>query len=763
MKPKMQSAIEKIVLNDATFTNEPIEPTFVNFFYGKNGAGKSTIARTLKSGAGVQWASGHPASDYDVLVYDTDFIDANFKNYESLAGVFTVNETNIAIQEQVEQLTADRKKMGEEYNGKKISVQEKTDAKETALATLQDDCWKKTASLRTVFDGAITGKKRANLFMQEVMAITPVAHDYDDLKRLCETVYSGDAQTYSEMSKASKSTYASLPSYDLMGKAISSSSDTDFSKFIKALNATDWVRSGHTHYAGQTDGKCPYCQQKLPANFDKEIAACFDAQYQEDIADILAFQKTYTSEMDALISVLEANIGRAMPSMDMTAYQTKLQLLEDAITINKQRIETKVKEPTTIASLEDTDSLLIEIGTMIDEFNKAIKENNAVIGDLKTKKVECKKAVWEYLADFLKADIAAYNKAIATLDAEIRKLQSDMDKLIKDAKALKDQADDLNKQIVNTEATIESINNLLYNSGFEGFSLHAKDGVANTYEVIRPDGSVAEKLSEGERNFIAFLYYYHLVRGSLSSDSVKDKIVVIDDPVSSMDSGALFIVSALVREMIEVCYNNTDYLSQKVDGDYIKQIFVLTHNVYFHKEITHHQARRYFSVNMYIIRKTDNISHITHCVRPSQRIPTELENYNPIQNSYAALWDEYKELTTANTIKNVIRHILEYYFVQLCGYEGNDLHQIVLEQNKHLFVDEVEGQKPNYDRYNLASSMLSYMNDSPAVISDGFNYIDDGSDAEMCRKVFKLIFQAMRQEQHYKMMMNIEDEVSINE
>ena len=763
MKPKMQSAIKKIVLNDATFINEQIEPTFVNFFYGKNGAGKSTIARTLKSGVGVQWGSEHSASDYDVLVYDTDFIDANFKNYESLAGVFTVNETNIAIQEQVEQFTADRKKMGEEYNGKKVSVQEKTEAKEIALATLQNDCWKKTASLRTVFDGAITGKKRANLFMQEVMAITPVAHNYDNLKRLCETVYSGDAQTYSEMSKANKSTYASLPGYDLIGKAISSSSDTDFSKFIKALNATDWVRSGHTHYAGQTEGKCPYCQQKLPTNFDKEIAACFDAQYQEDIADILVFQRTYTSEMDALISVLEANIGRAMPSMDMALYQTKLQLLEDAVTINKQRIEAKVKEPTTIASLEDTDSLLIEIGTMIDDFNKAIRENNAVVGDLKTKKVECKKAVWEYMADFLKEDIAAYNKAIADLDKDIKTLQGQMDKLKKDAKALKDQADDLNKQIVNTEATIESINNLLYNSGFEGFSLHAKDGVANTYEVIRPDGSVAEKLSEGERNFIAFLYYYHLVRGSLSSDSVKDKIVVIDDPVSSMDSGALFIVSALVREMIEVCYNNTDYLSQKVDGDYIKQIFVLTHNVYFHKEITHHQARRYFSVNMYIIRKTDNVSHITHCVRKSQRIPTELENYNPIQNSYAALWDEYKELTTANTIKNVIRHILEYYFVQLCGYEGNDLHQIVLEQNKHLFVDEVEGQKPNYDRYNLASSMLSYMNDSPAVISDGFNYIDDGSDAEMCRKVFKLIFQAMRQEQHYKMMMNIDDEVSANE
>ena len=43
MNPKMKSAIEKITLNDATFSNEVIEPTYVNFFYGKNGAGKSTL------------------------------------------------------------------------------------------------------------------------------------------------------------------------------------------------------------------------------------------------------------------------------------------------------------------------------------------------------------------------------------------------------------------------------------------------------------------------------------------------------------------------------------------------------------------------------------------------------------------------------------------------------------------------------------------------------------------------------------------------
>lgn len=758
MNPKMKSAIEKITLNDATFSNEVIEPTYVNFFYGKNGAGKSTIARTFKANdERLQWQAGKASTDYDVLVYDTDFINANLRNYGNLAGVFTVNETNIAIQEQVDTLNAERKKMGEEYNGHKAAIDQKTADKNTALSTFQSDCWSKSAEARTLFDEAIKGKKKAALFAQEILVITPVAHDVEDLKTLYGTVFSGDAQQYNMLSKAGKVTYASLPGYELMGKPISSSSDTDFAKFIKALKATDWVRSGHTHFAGQTDGKCPYCQQKLPSNFDKEIAACFDAQYQDDISAINAFQRTYESEMDSVVATLEGNVSAAMPELDLSEYEVKVQLLVDAITINKQRIAAKIKEPTSIASLEDTDSLLIEIGTLIDGFNKKIKENNEIVRDLKTKKVLCKKQVWEYLAELLKADVAAYNKALSDLDTEIKALKDKMEQLKKDATAKKKEANELNKQIVNTEATIDSINVLLDNSGFEGFHLRAKDGVANTYEVIRPDGTVAEKLSEGERNFIAFLYYYHLVKGSLNSEAVKDKIVVIDDPVSSMDSGALFIVSALVREMIEVCYNNTDYRSHKVDGDYIKQIFILTHNVYFHKEITHHQAKRYHSVSFYMIRKIENISSVKLCVRQSQRVPTEQENYNPIQNSYAALWDEYKELKTANTVKNVIRHILEYYFIQICGYEGNDLHKIVLEQNKLLFVDEVEGQKPNYDRYNLASSMLTYMNDGPAVISDGFNYIDDGSDVEQCKKVFELIFTAMHQEQHYKMMMGIED------
>lgn len=48
MQRKVPSAIANITLNRATFTDVLIDGlTFVNFFYGNNGAGKSSIAHAI--------------------------------------------------------------------------------------------------------------------------------------------------------------------------------------------------------------------------------------------------------------------------------------------------------------------------------------------------------------------------------------------------------------------------------------------------------------------------------------------------------------------------------------------------------------------------------------------------------------------------------------------------------------------------------------------------------------------------------------------
>lgn len=757
MRRKIPSAIANITLNRATFTNVPIdELTFVNFFYGNNGAGKSSIAHAIEEDDGVVWADGKSAADYDVLVYNQDFINDNFVNYGDLKGVFIFGEEDVEAKKKIAALTDEKKKKTDEKTAADDEYKKKKAGVDAALVQFQDTCFSKTADIRKRFEKCMDGKKQKKNFADAILQEkSPKEYDLSELERLYNIAFDDTAIAYGEFKKAGVTTYGSLPGKDLLDKPIISSSDTPFARFLKALGrtASDWVRDGHTHFTGTAGGKCPYCQQKLPANFESEIAACFDAQYQQDIRDLGQFRDAYDRETAEIIRALKANATDVMASVDLRAYREKLVLLESNFEINRQRIAEKAKEPSKTISLEDTDTLLLEIGAMIDDINKLIKTNNDVVAEKKSSKAKCKMEIMQHLAFMLASEVTGYQAEVARLKKEIEDVTEQGKKLKAEIADLTREISDLNKHNANTEAAIDSINKILQDSGFQGFSIRAKEGVENVYEIVRENGDVAENLSEGERNFIAFLYFYHRVRGSMNSEELKEKIVVIDDPVSSMDSTALFIVSAIVREMINVCRNNTEYLNPQVPGDYIKQLFILTHNVYFHREVTYQQVGYYNCTSFYMIRKNDNVSTVKLCKRQNKEIPSEEENYNPVQNSYAALWDELRDLHSTIPALNVMRRILEYYFLQLCGYEGSDLRSIVLEkkENREKFIKQVEGEKPDMTDYQLASSLLAYIN-NPNGISDGLNYVEDCEDAEAYKRVFQMIFDALGQSQHYKMM-----------
>lgn len=96
--------------------------------------------------------------------------------------------------------------------------------------------------------------------------------------------------------------------------------------------------------------------------------------------------------------------------------------------------------------------------------------------------------------------------------------------------------------VVCIDNTISEINSLLAEFGFKSFKIEKKDELS--YRLIRSDGQeVKESLSEGEHRFITFLYFYELIKGAFDKDqTIKNKILVIDDPISSLDSNILFIV-----------------------------------------------------------------------------------------------------------------------------------------------------------------------------------------------------------------------------
>ena len=86
------------------------------------------------------------------------------------------------------------------------------------------------------------------------------------------------------------------------------------------------------------------------------------------------------------------------------------------------------------------------------------------------------------------------------------------------------------------------------------------------YRITR-NGQPATHLSESERTAIAFMYFLKSLRGS--DFDLRTGVVVIDDPVSSLDANSL--------------YNAFGFMKQRtLDAG---QLFVLTHNFTFFRQV----------------------------------------------------------------------------------------------------------------------------------------------------------------------------------
>lgn len=509
----------------------------------------------------------------------------------------------------------------------------------------------------------------------------------------------------------------------------------------------------------------------MPDDFEDTLAASFDTRYQDNLQKLNAFLERYREMANSVFPALTAP-KEVYPEIDIKPYNHKLAALKGIITANIEKIKEKVEDPARTVSLDETVAILDELAKMITGFNSLISVNNDNVAAGPRKKTDCKNKVFELLAFKLKNFIDAFTRSDSSLECEIEAQQNAITAGKETIDRLTRELREPNSQTVETETAMINVNAMLRDSGFQGFEIRPRteeiiraDGTvekivpspAINYEVVKTDtGEIAENLGEGEKNFIAFLYFQQTVFGSETTEGDnREKIVVIDDPVSSMDSSALFIVSAQVRKMIEICRNNADNRNPLVPGNFIKQIFIFTHNAYFHREVTYAYANRYEFVSFYMVRKVDNHSNIrlSECQNPN--CPTERMNVNPVKNSYAALWEEYKEVTSGIPLMNVVRRILEYYFLQLCGYEGNDLRQRILIENKDAFIHDEEGNE-DYTKFDMASAMLSYIVANVSGVNDGMNYVDGCVDIEMCRDTFRMIFKYMEQEQHFNMMMGIQ-------
>lgn len=722
--------ITKITFNKKPPYKQRVEfkPKKVNFIFGANGSGKTTIAAALdwessQACADLEWANNR---QMPVIVFNKEFKEKNLRK-EGIDGIFTLGEDEKGTKDIIDSKIQEQQRLEEKLDSAKGQLDKSVKATSALRSTLMTTCWGLKDTYDKDFEKALTGFKGSKADFLEKCLLehknldTNQVKKYEDIKLIYDAAFSADSKIYTEV--PAFKTLAVLEDSPLLSKAIIGSGSSTFGDLIQALNNSDWVKQG-LEYANMTQNKCPYCQQTLTAERQSSIEKYFDVQYEEDCTRLSEIVAAYKDSTDKYTEALKRIMEETYPFFDVQAFAALSMIIKSEFSSNIKALENKLRSPSAITKISSTANILEDINNMIERLNDSIRQNNEAVNNKATAKEICKKMVWLFIADKLKSSIDDYHSNCSNPIKEQDGLRKHIISIQTDISTLKQEIIQNQKKLTSVKPTVDSINSILETYGFTDFKLEQNSDDKTTYKIVRNNGDLAfDSLSEGEEGLLTFLYYYHLTEGSHSPSDTKTSIVaVIDDPVSSLDGGSLFIVSTLIRQMIEKCSN--DPTSK------ITQVFVLTHNVFFHKELTHTKNRHGQSNDRiyFVIRKINSCSTITAYTT------------NPIQTSYELMWAEVYEAQNSTTppitVFNTLRRILEYYFSTI-GYMGWE-EQIALFDGQNQII---------------CRALISWMHDGSHNIFDDLSMCHDAETTTNYLRIFKEIFEKSNHGGHYEMMM----------
>lgn len=707
----------------------------VNYIFGHNGCGKTTVSRaihdpTSRAGYAVSWKDGR---SIQCLVYNRDFAEASFG--DQMQGIFTLGEDSTRATAEIERLTGEiaalnadlgnlrRNLVGEHGNG----------GREAELgqvrAALVEACWKSKVDHDAVFLEAFTGLRNkkpefCNRVISEAANNTAELRSLEDLAVDAATVFQEAATVEEDIEPPSFDAFPGFEVHPILSRQIVGRDDVIVAELISRLGNSDWVKQG-VDFLMDADGACPFCQQNAPTDLIADLDAFFDEQYEADLAAIDALAVAHQRAVNGACSRIEEIIAEAHRFLDAAVLEERYKALKTAFELNQERVATKRREPSSAISLEPISELTDAIATLLSSANEASEEYNATIRNLAGAKARLKLEIWRFVVAERRTDLDTYATTTGNIQRAIDGMNNAATSKTERRDQLRRELAAIEETVTSVRPTVESINRILGQYGFSNFRLQVAGNRGDMYQIVRLDGAdAAHSLSEGERSFITFLYFYHRIAGSTSSSGTADeKIVVFDDPVSSMDAEVLFVVSALIRKVIA---------DVRQDRGNIRQVFVLTHNIYFHKEVSFDRDRRVNArafESFWIVRKRGNVSSLHRY------------DYNPVKTSYELLWDEVRNPDRPNlTIQNTMRRIVENYLTVLGGLKADEI------------VEKFEGRDSQ-----ICASLFSWINDGSHSAHDDVYVAVDENAVQGYLRVFKEVFERTGHGAHYRMMMKIAD------
>lgn len=195
----------------------------------------------------------------------------------------------------------------------------------------------------------------------------------------------------------------------------------------------------------------------------------------------------------------------------------------------------------------------------VEILNAIINKHNDDIDNYDQLKKQVCSDVVQYYVEQVREDYAASKEAAQEAESKLNSTQEQLEANKAELKRLKNSQQD--------RAHFAQLLTIDLQRYFGRDELTFELSDANGYSIQR-NGQKADHLSEGEQRSIALLYFLRDIESNAAN--LRERIIVFDDPVSSVDDGAATGAFAYIWEKC---------IGKKQDG--VGQLIVLTHNFDF--------------------------------------------------------------------------------------------------------------------------------------------------------------------------------------
>jgi wobble nucleotide-excising tRNase len=713
----------------ASYSNEVAQEIInlkrINCFYGLNGSGKSTIAKYLQEPNELDYAfcSMTPIhNNEEIFVYNQKFVKDNFWDSKEQVGVFTVNEENVEAEKAIEVAEQEISVFKDEQEKLKEKANEVKKQKENLYTELEKKVWKeKDNFIKTPLAFCLEGKQRKNLFLDAVKNA-----DEASPKITIENLF----EQAIELEKPDIKPKQSLPLLAFSGTSIErdtvntemivGSSESYLSGLIEKVGNSDWVRDGVEHYQN-SEGVCPFCQETPVDDFESNLKALFDATYRQKCSQVENNIKAYEQAINSLETSFSSEVFNDSYVVESADFAVAKAELVDCCKTNVALLREKETKPSNVVELSSTDVYIQKLNCCIEIINSKVADFNSRISSKPKIKAKIKTQFWQIHKRTYKTEIELTNNNVKTLDTDLDTLREQYRKKTEEITEQQNIVVEQRKHTTNINTAIQNIKNTLTSVGVDDFHIDKVDGSEALYRIVRKNSTadnVYGTLSEGEKTLITYLYFLEQCKGLLDPDSplgVTDKVIVIDDPVSSLSHNFVYEIATLIqKEIIKKSF---------------KQVFLFTHNLFFFHEM----------MNQAGLKKDDfEQAYSLYRVSKNDHSKISILKKNDIRNDYDGFWqvirDAEKDKAWSPSLPNAMRNVLEHFFAFV--------------HKRDRLSDELTNLG---DEHNNFRPLLRYI--SKGSHSDLVNLTDFG-DIDVVRflSIFKQVFIRTDYEDHYKTM-----------